>query len=291
MTARRAGNVATAWFGVALLCMSCALGGCAKGDFGRDRPSLIDDDLRDHLRSWTGTMTALGGDAPDARFPLTDDERVLRELAYPLIAPPYERPRWYGFLNLYGAGRIFRQDWSRFDEQAYTRALMGESLRSEAARYARLGDDIRNDRVRVPVFFLLAGRVIEMDRRRELNLDAVSYPSTPNEFAAIGRNAENALVISWVQWSLMARMVSYRLALERLAVASPMPAATEVERSLTALQNLIARYRLLPGPDFTPGPGVVPPPPYGGPVLGANGLPVRDSAARTAAAPTVRPIY
>jgi len=35
------------------------------------------------------------------------------------------------FLNEYGIGRIFRHDWSRFDEQAFTRVLMREPLRSE----------------------------------------------------------------------------------------------------------------------------------------------------------------
>ncbi len=263
----------------ALICASSALGGCANGDFGRVKPGLVNDDIH----SWVGTTAALGNDAPISSFPLTDDERALRDLAYPLIEPSYDRQQWYGFLNEYGVGRIFRHDWSRFDEQAYTRALTRESLRSEAARYARLGDDIRNDRVRVPPFFLLANRVIEMDRRRELNLGAVSHLTPREQLNAIGRNAENALVVSWVQWSLTARTVSYRLALERLAVASPMPAATDVERSLTALQNLIANYRVLPGPDFAPGPGVVTLPPYGGPMLGPNGLPVRFPAAGAAA--------
>ena len=265
------GNATTAFLGAALLFASLGLGGCANGDFGRVKSGLVTDDIH----AWVGAAAAFGNDAPVSSFPLTDDERTLRDLAYPLIEPPYDRQRWYGIVNEYGVGRFFRRDWSRFDEQAYTRVLTRETLRSEAARYARLGDDIRNDRVRVPPFFLLANRVLEMDRRRELNLDAVSNLTTRDHIDAIGRNAENALIISWVQWSLMARTVSYRLALERLAVASPMPAATDVERSLTALQNLIAHYRVLPGPDVAPGPGLVPLPPYGGPMLGPDGSPMR----------------
>ena len=302
MTVHRvgAGNAAIASLGAALLCTSFGLGGCTGGDFGRVKSNLVTDDIH----SWIGTTAALGNDAPISSFPLTDDERTLRDLAYPLIEPPYDRQQWYSFLNEYGVGRIFRQDWSRFDEQAYTRALTRETLRSEAARYARLGDDIRNDRVRVPPFFQFANRVLEMDRRRELNLDAVSNLTRRDQLNAVGRNAENALVISWVQWSLMARTVSYRMALERLAIASPMPAANEVERSLTALQRLIADHRVLPGPDFAPGPGVVTLPPYDGPMLGPNGLPVRfpvvGAVAEAAvapdrhgfvAAPTVQPIY
>src|SRR5215475_11858917 len=172
MTVHRvwAWNATNASLCAVLLCTSFGLGSCAGGDFGRVKSNLVSDDIH----SWLGTTAALGNDVPISSFPLTDDERTLRDLAYPLIEPPYDRQRWYGVLNEYGVGRIFRQDWSRFDAQAYTRALTGETLRSEAARYARLGNDIRNDRVRVPPFFLLASRVLEMDRRRELNLDAVS---------------------------------------------------------------------------------------------------------------------
>jgi hypothetical protein len=53
---------------------------------------------------------------PDCRFALgalllrfrkleyyvTDDEKKMRDLAYPLIEPPYERQRWYSVLNEYG---------------------------------------------------------------------------------------------------------------------------------------------------------------------------------------------
>jgi hypothetical protein len=300
MRGRSAGAAVAALLTAALLGACLALSGCANGDFGRVKPGLVNDDIH----AWVGTTAALGNGAPISSFPLTDDERALRDLAYPLIEPPYDRQRWFSFLNEYGMARIFRHDWSRFDEQAYTRVLMSEQLRSEAARYARLGDDIRNDRTRVPPFFLLANRVLDMDRRREASLGAVSNLTTAEQINAIARNAENALVISWVQWSLMARAVSYRVALERLSIGSPMAAATDVERSLAALRNLIAYYRVLPGPDFAPGPGIVAVPIYEGPLLGPSGLPVRyppASAAVPAPAtpvrydpavvPGVRPIY
>jgi hypothetical protein len=271
---------------LAIMLLAATLGGCANGDFGRVKPGLVNDDIH----SWVGTTAALGNGAPISSFPLTDDERALRDLAYPLVEPPYDRQRWFSFLNEYGMARIFRHDWSRFDEQTYTRVLMRQPLRSESARYARLSDDIRNDRTRVPPFFLLANRVLDMDRRREVNLGAVSNLTPAEELNAIARNAENALVISWVQWSLMARTVSYRVALERLAIGSPMPAATDVERSLMALQSLLVGYRVLPGPDFAPGPGVVTLPPYDGPLLGPNGLPVRYPPASAAAPPVATPV-
>lgn len=238
------------------------LGGCATGDFDRIRPGLVSDDIHD----WIGTTAALGNGAPASNYPLTDDERLLRDLAYPLIEPAYDRHRWYGILKEYGIDRVFRRDWSQFDVEAYVRALMRDYARSESARYARLGDDVRNDRVRIPPFFLLAARVLEMDRRRSVSLNTVSRISEREEAMAVARNAENLLVVSWVQWSLMARAESYRYALERLTILTPMPAATEVERSIIALQDLIARYRVLPEPDLAPGPGAVALPPFEGPV-------------------------
>jgi hypothetical protein len=244
------------------LCLPLVFGGCSNGDFGRVKPGLVTDDIH----AWVGTTAALGNAAPISDYPLTDDERTLRDLAYPLIEPPYDRQRWYGFLNEYGIGRIFRRDWSWFDERAYERVLMSEPVRSQAVRYARLGDDIGNDRTRIPPFFLLAARVLDMDRRREKNLAATARLTEPERHNALARNAENALVVSWVQWSLVARALSYRYALERLAIAAPMPAATDIERSLVALQDLIGNYRLLPGPDMVPGPGVVTLPPFEGPV-------------------------
>jgi hypothetical protein len=106
-----------------------------------------------------------------------------------------------------------------------------------------------------------------MDRQREKSLAAVAKRTELDGLSAAARMAENALVVSWVQWSLVARTVSYRHAIERLAITAPMPQAADVEHSLVALSDLIERYRLLPGPDMAPGSGVVTLPPFDGPVV------------------------
>jgi hypothetical protein len=255
----------TAWRPRPLACCGafaalCTLAACSNGDFDRVKPGLVNDDIH----SWVGTTAALGNGAPISSYPLTDDERALRDFAYPLIEPPYDRQRWYSFLNEYGIGRVFRRDWSRFDEHAYARVLMSTPVRSQEARYARLNDDILNDRTRVPQFFGVAARVLEMDRKREASIAAIGQASEWEQRNALARIAENSLVVSWVQWSLLARSVAYRYALERLVLAGPTPTATQVERSLIALHDTIAGYRLLPGPDLAPGPGVATLPPFDG---------------------------
>ncbi len=244
---------------LAALAAGLLLGGCAvNGDFDRVKPGLVADSIHD----WVGATAAMGNGAPVSEYPLTDDERLLRDLAYPLIESPFDRAQWYSVLNEYGVGRIFHPNWWRFDQEAYVHRLLATTYRSEAARYAQLGDDIRNDRTRIPPFFLLARRVLEMDRVRQTNMAAVSTVSDWERANAMARVAENKLVVSWVQWSLMARAACYRVALERLAIGVPMSAATEIDRSLIALQDLIGRYRVLPLPDLAPG---APIPPFPGP--------------------------
>jgi hypothetical protein len=244
---------------LAALAAGLLLGGCAvNGDFDRVKPGLVADSIHD----WVGATAAMGNGAPVSEYPLTDDERLLRDLAYPLIESPFDRAQWYSVLNEYGVGRIFHPNWWRFDQEAYVHRLLATTYRSEAARYAQLGDDIGNDRARIPPFFLLARRVLEMDRVRQTNMAAVSTVSDWERANAMARVAENKLVVSWVQWSLMARAHCYRVALERLAIGVPMTAATEIDRSLIALQDLMGRYRVLPLPDLAPG---APIPPFPGP--------------------------
>src|ERR1700712_5401944 len=88
---------------VAAVALLLLLSGCAaNGDFGRIRPSLVHEDMH----AWIGRDYR--GDVPAFAFafaaPMTDDERLLRDLAYPLIEPPFERNRWYSVVGEYGAG-------------------------------------------------------------------------------------------------------------------------------------------------------------------------------------------
>ena len=118
-------------------------------------------------RYWSATMSTTGsGWTPSpARqpcprtFELTDDERKLRDLAYPLIEPPYDRQQWYSVLRRIRRDRL-RSPAAIFDRTAYTTALvLPTAYRSPAARYARLIDDIRNDMTRMPAILRDRGAV------------------------------------------------------------------------------------------------------------------------------------
>ena len=89
------------------------LAGCANGDFGEIYPSLVRDDIHD----WVAEKAIANKPALPSDFPLTDDERALRDLAYPLIEAPYDRHKWYSIAGEYGW--IGANIGTGFDRAAY----------------------------------------------------------------------------------------------------------------------------------------------------------------------------
>ena len=215
-----------------ILAAVCAplLAGCANGDFGEVQPYLVTDSVHD----WVGRDTV---PKPSA-FPYTDDERTLRDQAYPLIEPPFDRQRWFSIAGEYG---LIRPSL-RGDRVAYANHLMGLYVKSPSSRYATLIDDIRNDSTRIPPFFETAGRVADMDGKRAKGLNYVT-PVEGEGKHAFRRINENSNVIACVRESMALRADAYRFALERLVVEVPSPQAVEAERALRVLQSQVGHYR------------------------------------------------
>lgn len=206
------------------------LAGCANGDFGEVQEYLVNDRIHD----WVGRDTV-----PTAStFEYTDDERALRDHAYPLIEPPYDRQRWFSIAGEYGVLR----PTLRGDRVAYANHLMSAHYRSASARYAQLADDIRNDSTRIAPFFEVAGRVVDMDQKRRKSLGYVT-PVVGEPKEAFRRIKENANVVAIVRTSMAQRASAYRFALERLVVEVPSPQAVEVERSLKYLEAQVGYYQ------------------------------------------------
>jgi len=218
----------------AALALSCLSGCGSKGDFGRVRASLA----RDDTHAWLGPAVTGSVSNSPWNHQLTDEERQLRDLAYPLIQPPYDRQRWFSVLAENG----FSQTTSYPDRAAYASSLMQTAYRSQTARYAKLMEDIRNDVVRLDPFFSVARHVADMDRKREKSMAYVSDLSGEEYANTVNRIRENGGIIRWVQGSLHERAASYRFALERLVIAAPSPLAVEAERSLMLLHQRISAY-------------------------------------------------
>jgi hypothetical protein len=213
------------------LVASLLLGGCANGDFGRLKPSLVSDDIH----AWVGRQAAREVGYRPSNADLTDDERHLRDLAYPLIEPPYDRERRDTLLLEYGIAR---------NRERYTERLLGRSYRSASSRYSQLIDDIRSDGTRLIQVVWTARRVLDMESKRHKSLAYISDLSEAERKNAQRRIAENALIIAWVHRSLHERAAAYRHVLERAVVETPSPMAVETEHALTLLRQQIAEAKL-----------------------------------------------
>jgi hypothetical protein len=207
------------------------LGGCSGGDFGRTRQDFLNDDMH----RWIGGEVTGSVGLRASQFQLTDNERRLRDLAYPLIEPPHSRPAWK---SVFGDYKPLPSPWRQvvvFDRTAYGRQLIDEPHRSHSSRYAQLIDDVRDDITRFEPFFASAVRVIDLDKKRNASLKFVSELSPRERADAVARMEENTLIVQWVQQCLEQRISSYRWALERLVIQAPDNIAADADRLIGEL--------------------------------------------------------
>jgi hypothetical protein len=216
---------------VLLLLAGGMLGACSGGDFGRTREDFRNDDMH----RWIGLEATSSVALRPSQFQLTDEERQLRDVAYPLIEPPHSRPAWR---SVFGDYQPLPSPWRQgpsFDRTAYGRALIDEPHRSHASRYAQLIEDVRNDITRFEVFYASAVKVLDLDRRRNASLSRISELSPRERADAVARMQENSLIVQWVQQCLERRVSSYRWAVERLVLQAPDAMAAEADRLISEL--------------------------------------------------------
>jgi len=222
---------------IVLVVLSAAtLAACSGGDFGRVRQDALNDDMH----RWMGAEATGSIGRQPSRFQLTDNERQLRDLAYPLVEPPHSRPAWK---SVFGDYKPFGPPWRQkpaFDRSAYGRQLIDEPHRSDASRYAQLIDDVRDDITRFDPFFNTARQTLDLDSKRNASLKFVSDLSPRERSDAVARMEENTLIVQWVQQCLEQRIASYRWALERLVVQAPDNMAADADRLIEHLAALTA---------------------------------------------------
>lgn len=220
-------------FGTAILlaALGASLAACSGGDFGRTRADMRSDDMH----RWLGLEATGSLGRKASQFQLTDAERQLRDLAYPMIEPPLSRPAWK---SVFGDYKTLPSPWHQkivFDRTMYGRTLIDEPHRSHSSRYAQLIEDVRNDTTRFEPFFASAIRVIDLDKKRNASMARVSELSPREREDAVARMQENSLIIQWVQQCLEQRVASYRWALERLVIQAPDPMAADADRLIGEL--------------------------------------------------------
>jgi len=223
------------------------LAACSGGDFGRTREDMRSDDMH----SWIGREATSSVGPRPSQFQLTDEERQLRDLAYPMIEPPLSRPAWK---SVFGDYKASPSPWRQnivFDRTTYGRTLIDEPHRSHSSRYAQLIEDVRNDVTRFEPFFASAIRVIDLDRKRDASMARVSELSPREKADAVARMQENSLIIQWVQQCLERRVSSYRWALERLVIQAPDGMAADADRLIGELAAQTANPPVAAQPPYS----------------------------------------
>jgi hypothetical protein len=220
---------------LALLLSAPLTTGCASGDFGRVRREAKSDDMH----RWIGNEATGSVGLTASQFQLTENERLLRDSAYPLIEPPRSRPAWK---TVFGEYKPIKAPWHQdvvFDRTAYGKLLIDEPHRSHTSRYAVLMDDVRNDLVQFDPFYTAAERVLELDKKRAAAMNILAELSPAERADSIARMEENALIVQWVQQCLRRRVASYRWALERLVIHAPDNVAANADMLITELATRV----------------------------------------------------
>jgi len=229
-----------------LALLAATLGACSGGDFGRTRADMRSDDMH----AWLGREATGSLGLKASQFQLTDEERQLRDLAYPMIEPPLSRPAWK---SVFGDYKALPSPWRQkivFDRTMYGRTLIDEPHRSHSSRYAQLIEDVRNDITRFEPFFASAIRVIDLDRKRDATMARVSALSPREKDDAVARTQENSLIVQWVQQCLEQRVSSYRWALERLVIQAPDGMAADADRLIGELAAQTANPPVMSQPPY-----------------------------------------
>ena len=187
------------------------------------------------MHRWLGAEAVNSVGKSGSAIQLTENERLLRDLAYPFIEPPHSRPAWK---SVFGDYQRMPAPWRQevaFDRTAYGRRLIDEPHRSHASRYAQLMEDVRDDLTRFDPFFAAAAVIADLDGKRSASMSLVSGLSPAEAGDAVARMKENRLIVEWVQICLKQRVAAYRWALERLIIHAPDDAAADADRLIAQL--------------------------------------------------------
>ena len=237
------------------------LSGCTSiGDFGRCKTALVTD----NIHAWVGQEAAASVGAPISLYNLTDEERTLRDLAFPLIEPPYDRQRWDAVVYEYGV----KPESAAPIVDGRSRRLLSASASGRVSLDGRPLQQIdrRHPQRRGAHRSVLRRRA---PRRRtrpaapgEHELPSRSYP--PDRANALARVGENIFTIAWVQirWRSAAPAIVLRSIIWWLPSRRSRPREADV--ALEQLQQQIAanqtgadrrsspRCRAISGRDRTP---------------------------------------
>lgn len=224
------------------------------GDFGREDSGVMDRKILPLI----GGFAARFREEPVSYFNLTDEEKLLRQQARHLIAPPHARDWIHAIASRIQRYRITAPLDNRLNTNAYYAYLRSDRFRSTAGRYGRLSADMAADAALIPPFFARASQVTASDTIR---IEAVATfgpigderfalqspllrPMTTVQTAAYARVHENKELIDWADRAVVFRIESYRNAIERLAIEEPDARVGLADGELQRLELIFKKARI-----------------------------------------------
>lgn len=217
--------------------LALGLAACVRptGDFGRAQPSVV----HDKVLPLVGEQNArLRGD-PVSKFNFTNDELLMRDLAWGLIRPPHVKDWIGGTIAELSRTRILPEVEGRIPPDTYYLFLRSDRFQSSDARYDRIAADAEGDAELVPPFCEVALRVKAADAERLRVLSTKDLVTEEMYEGAKARVFENRTVIVWVAQALRFRIEAYTRAVDTLEVETP--TKDRLWKANTAIRTLEAQ--------------------------------------------------
>ncbi len=228
-----------------------------EGDFGRPAASVWNESI-----DTTGAIVARARGEPSSPFPLTDDERTLRDRAWRFLMPAAPHVAFLDILANLARSRILPPSERLLEPDAYYTGLVSESFSSPYSRYRRLSEDANADGRLVPLFASTAELVFAADSLRLRSLPFAKSLNGDEIRDAATRVAENRCLVAWVRLETELRVARYRFALEHLVAEMPGREALPAERAIGFLDQRRQLLDPLLPPDSAARCGLAPPPAF-----------------------------
>lgn len=223
-------------------------------DFGRGESRLLDR----KVLPLVGSFAARFRQEPVSHFNLTDDEKLLRQQAQYLIAPPHARDWFHQIAAKVQRYRLTAPIDQYLSPDAYYAYLRSDRFRSTAGRYNRLSADMAADAALLHPFFSRAAHVLASDgmRLRAVGMYNGRDPNPPvyqrpiiRQNRSLGAEAkarvhENKEIINWAERAVAFRIESYRRAISRLVIEEPTERAGLADGELQRLEYMFEKARL-----------------------------------------------
>jgi hypothetical protein len=219
----------------AVFALPLLLCGCVTepvGDFERKDASVF----HDTILAGAGKFAAAQRGEPVSSYPLTDEEKELRDVAWDLVRPPHGGASWHADFDFtLQWSRLTPKEWYEIDANDFYVLLRNSGVVSHETYYELLINQARSDASRIPVFRDVAARVGKADGARRAAISALAA-NEAMRLEGEARIAENRHLVNWVEESMQYRIHAYRTALGRLMVEVPSTKAVEAEAAIDALQ-------------------------------------------------------